>query len=60
MKTGRSTGTRACSGCDRQAASLNSLALSTPRRNARCAFAPSGVNPASAAQESSSTASPSV
>ena len=58
--TGRSIRTCAYSGCACQAASLNSRAVSAPRSIARITFTPSGVRPASRAQDSSSTASPSV
>ena len=45
--TGRSIGTWAWSGCACQPAWLSSRAVSAPRRNVRCIFAPSGVSPAS-------------
>jgi hypothetical protein len=60
MNSGASIGTSAYSGLARQAASLDSRAVSAPRSTARWAFEPKGVKPASRAPDSSSTASPSV
>ena len=58
--TGRSIRTCAYPGFACQAASLHSRAASAPRSMDRIALAPGGVRPASRAQDSSSTASPSV